>query len=165
MQILEETSEIYQKSIRSRMGVSIFDDMTYDSFWSHNVFTNNDDVIKLKHFPRYWPFEQGIHRPPVASPHEGQWHGALIFSLICARTNGWANTQDAGDLRRHHAHYDVTWNPFCGNRIGLHMISSISQVVRKGPARARYVLNHMKKDVIKYNHTINSHCPFMLQYP
>ena len=29
-------------------------------------------------------------------------------SLICAWTNGWVNNRDAGDLRRHHAHYDVT---------------------------------------------------------
>ena len=28
--------------------------------------------------------------------------------LICARTNDWANSRDAGDLRRHRVHYDVT---------------------------------------------------------
>ena len=28
-------------------------------------------------------------------------------SLICAWTNDWANNRDAGDLRRHRAHYDV----------------------------------------------------------
>ena len=27
----------------------------------------HDDVIKWKHFPRYWPFVRGIHRPPVNS--------------------------------------------------------------------------------------------------
>ena len=43
----------------------------------------------------------------VDSPHEGQWRGALMFSLICARTNGWANNRDAGDLRRYRAHCDV----------------------------------------------------------
>ena len=26
----------------------------------------------------------------------------------CARTNGWVNSRDAGDLRRHRTHYDVT---------------------------------------------------------
>ena len=31
-----------------------------------------------------------------------------MFSLICARPNVWVNNRDAGDLRRHHAHYDVT---------------------------------------------------------
>ena len=66
-----------------------------------------DDVIKWKHFPRYWPFVRGIHRWPVNSPHKGQWRGALMFSLICAWTNSWANNGHASDLRRHRAHYEV----------------------------------------------------------
>ena len=33
--------------------------------------------------------------------------GALVFSLICARMNGWVNNREAGDLRRYRAHYDV----------------------------------------------------------
>ena len=44
---------------------------------------------------------------PVKSPHKGQWHGALMLSLICARINGWVNNREAGDLRRHQAHCDV----------------------------------------------------------
>ena len=67
----------------------------------------HDDVIKWKHFPRYWPCVRGIHRSPVNSPHKGQWRGALIFSLICARINGWVNNREAGDFRRNGAHYDV----------------------------------------------------------
>ena len=67
----------------------------------------HDDVIKWKHFPRYWHFVRGIHRSPVNSPHKGQWRGALIFSFICAWINGWVNTREAGDLRRYHAYYDV----------------------------------------------------------
>ena len=67
----------------------------------------HDDVIKWKHFPRYWPFVRGIHRSPVNSPHKGQWQGALIFTSICVRINGWVNNRDAGDLRRHRAHYDA----------------------------------------------------------
>ena len=66
------------------------------------------DITKWKHFPRYWPFVRGIHRSPVCSPHKGQWRGALMFSLICAWINGWVNNREAGDLRRHRAHYDVT---------------------------------------------------------
>ena len=68
----------------------------------------HDDVIKWKHFLSYWPFVRGIHRSPVHFPRKGQWRGALIFSFICAWTNGWANNRDAGDLRRHWVHYDVT---------------------------------------------------------
>ena len=30
------------------------------------------------------------------------------FSLICAWINGWLNDREVGDLKRHHAHYDVT---------------------------------------------------------
>ena len=44
----------------------------------------------------------------VNSPHKGQWRGALMFSLICDWINGWVNSREACDLRRHHAHYDVT---------------------------------------------------------
>ena len=50
---------------------------------------------------------RGIHRWPLNSPRKGQWRGALIFSLINALKSGWVNNRDAGDLRRHRAHYDV----------------------------------------------------------
>ena len=43
---------------------------------------------------------------PVNSPYKGQWRGALVFSSTW--TNGWENNRDAGDLRRHRSHYDVT---------------------------------------------------------
>ena len=72
----------------------------------------HDDVIKWKHFPRNWPFVQGIHRSRVNSPHKGQWRGALMFSLIGVWINACVNNREAGDLRRYRAHYDVTvmWN-------------------------------------------------------
>ena len=59
--------------------------------WSTLRLTTDwhDDVIKWKHFPRHWPLARGIHRSPVNSPHKGQWRGALMFSLIFARMNGW----------------------------------------------------------------------------
>ena len=51
------------------------------------TFRNHDDVIKWKHFPRYWPFVRGIHRSTVNSTHKGRWHGVLMFSLICTWIN------------------------------------------------------------------------------
>ena len=39
---------------------------------------------------------------------QNQWRGALMFSLICTWINGWVNNGEAGDLRRHHDHHDVT---------------------------------------------------------
>ena len=41
------------------------------------------------------------------SLHKDKWRGALRFSLICARINGWVHTGKAGNLRHHRAHYDV----------------------------------------------------------
>ena len=53
-------------------------------FWFVYFLVWHDDVIKWKHFPRYWPFVRGISRSPVNSRHKGQWRGALMFSMICA---------------------------------------------------------------------------------
>ena len=86
---------------------------------------HHDDVIKWKHFPRYWPFVRGIHRSPVNSPHKGQWRGALIFSLICVWINGWVNNSEAGDLRR----YCKLLNQWASYRwfVMVPMIPSVSQ--------------------------------------
>ena len=73
--------------------------------------TLHDDVIKWKHFPRYWHFVSGTNRSPVDSPHKGLWRGpgdAELWCFISAWTNGWVNNLDAGDLRRHRANYNVT---------------------------------------------------------
>ena len=83
-------------------------------------FDYHDGVIKWKHFPHYWPSVRGIHRSPLNSPHRGQWRGTLVFSLICAWINVWVNNSEAGDLRRHCAHYDV-----------IVMITSTYHVLRK----------------------------------
>ena len=48
-----------------------------------------------------------IHRSAMNSPRNGQWRGALMFSLICAWINVWVNNHEAGDMRRHRTHHDV----------------------------------------------------------
>ena len=76
--------------------------VSYHDIWIILMwYISHDDVIKWKHFPRYWPFVRGIHRYPVNSPHKGQWRGALMLSLICTWINSWVNTAEAGNLRRH----------------------------------------------------------------
>ena len=72
------------------------------------AYVTHDDVIKLNHFPRHWPFVRGIHRSPLNSPQKCQWRGALMFSLICAWINGWVNNRETSNFKRHRAHYDVT---------------------------------------------------------
>ena len=61
------------------------------------LYCFHDDAIKWKYFPR----------SRLDSPYKVQWRGALMFSLICAWINGWANNRDAGDLIHHGTHYDV----------------------------------------------------------
>ena len=89
-----------------RVGLTITIVMTAGSCWASSIFMMTSS--NGKHFPRYCPFVRGIHRSPVNSPHKGQWRGALMFSLIYAWLNGEVNNREAGDLRRHRAHYDVT---------------------------------------------------------
>ena len=70
---------------------------------------------------------------PVNSPHKGQWRGALMFSLICARINCWVNNHEAGDLRCRHAHYDVIVMNHFADGIGflmwklLHIYSNFTE--------------------------------------
>ena len=84
----------------SRFHVNFLYKRQSSSWWRHQMET----------FPRYWPIVRGIHRSPVNSPHKGQWHGAWVFSLICAWSIGWVNNRDAGDLGHHRPHYDFTAN-------------------------------------------------------
>ena len=65
----------------------------------------HDDVIKWNHYPRHWPFVQGIHRWPV---NKGHWRGALMLSLIYAWINASVNIREAGDLIRQRVQNDVT---------------------------------------------------------
>ena len=67
------------------------------SWWRHQMET----------FPALLAICAGNSPVPVTSPHKGQWRGTLTFSLICAWIKGWVNNREAGDLRRHSAHYDV----------------------------------------------------------
>ena len=99
--------------------LSIFNGNSVWYLWPSSlaIFCIHDDVIKWKHFPRYWPFLRGFHRSPVNFPHKGQWRGTLMFSLICAWINGWINNWDAGDLRRHRAHYDITVTNTCAQSV------------------------------------------------
>ena len=86
------------------------------AFW---ILELHDDIIKWKHFPRYWPFVRGIHRSTVNSPHKGQWRGTIMFSLICVWINGLVNNGEAGDLRRYRAHYDFTVMNLCQHSPGV----------------------------------------------
>ena len=76
-------------------------------------------------------------------PHKGQWRRALMYSLICARINGWVNNREAGDLRRHPTHCDVivmicfyfsmnsSWTSPTGNRSVSHLLGCSTSPARE----------------------------------
>ena len=66
----------------------------------------HDEVINWKHF-RVTGLSVGNSPVTCDFPQRGQWRGDLMFSFICAWINDSVNNRDAGDLRRHLAHYDV----------------------------------------------------------
>ena len=79
----------------------------FTSIFSPLFSNSHDDAIKWKHFPRYWPFVRGIHRG----------------------LHRWVNNGEAGDLRRHCAHYDVTVMPtwyYMLPHLPIHLISNDS---------------------------------------
>ena len=75
---------------------------------SLSLLQEHDDVIKWKHFPRYCPFVREFtgHRwiPLTKASDAELW----CFLWSPPWINGWVNNREAGGLRRHHAHYDVT---------------------------------------------------------
>ena len=88
--------------IRSFFGFTFLNILYFFKYSCTNIFHRRSlytvyNVMKWKHFPRYWPFVRGIHRSP-----------ALTFYFICTWISDWVNNREAGDLRRHCAHYDVS---------------------------------------------------------
>ena len=119
------------------------------------VFANR--VYNWIHFPRltlsWWRHQMetfsallalcaGNSPAPVNSPHKGQWRGALMFSLICARINDC----EAGDLRRHRGHHDVNvmhW-PQLTTKPCMYIERSTSWSNTIGPAQP--IRKHINKD-------------------
>ena len=72
-----------------------------------NAFVSHDDVIKRKHSVL---MAICARNPPVIGEYPSQRPLTRRFAVffICAWINGWVNNGEAGDLRRHYIHYDVT---------------------------------------------------------
>ena len=93
----------------------------YEAMWKWTIYTsrwvgipmrfteqNHDDVIKWKHFPRYWPFVRGIHRSPVNSPTQRPvtWSFDVFFDLrpnkrLSKQSWGWWFETPSHPLWRH----------------------------------------------------------------
>ena len=73
-------------------------------YWKYNIMmtSSNGNIFRvIGHLCGEFTGQRGN------SPHKGQWRGAMMFSLKCARIKGRVNNGEAGDLRRHRVHHDV----------------------------------------------------------
>ena len=90
--------------------------------------------------------------PPLSSgfPSQSQWRGALMFSLICTWTNDGANNRDAGDLRCHCVHCNVTVIIFISDKL-------CSEKSRKGNVtvmRTNFIINKTQFHTTIFHTTI-----------
>ena len=115
----------------------------------------HDNVIKWKHFPRYWPFVRGIHRSPVNSPHKGQWRGALMFSLICSLNKrfskqswGWWFETPSRSLWRHCNAEGYGWNLDVPNHTKQQNITS-KTTTRTMPQHVSYIATCLRINSIQ----------------
>ena len=75
----------------------------------------HDDVIKWKHFPRYWPFVRGIQRSPLNSrkkASDAELWCVLLSAPGSDRVNkswGWWFETPSGPLWRHINVHDWSW--------------------------------------------------------
>ena len=127
-----------------------------DAWWRHQMET----------FSALLALCAGIQRSPVNSPHKDKWRGALMFSLIWAWINGWVNNGEAGDLRRHRAHYDVIlmdsgWPVFNNSDNGYQPSVNEGMFFNKNLRdvsicfRGRIILDHVKTSCNSFRKTQN----------
>ena len=93
----------YQLPVMRQMALFIWmTNISLKHFGPQVENTKQNDVIKWKHIPCYWPSVRGINKgkPQVTGgvPSQRPLMWSFVFSLICAWTNGWANNGDAGEM-------------------------------------------------------------------
>ena len=108
----------------------------------------HDDVIKWKHFPRYWPFVRGIHRSRRKASYAELW---FFFDLrlnnrLSKQSWGWWFETLSGPLWRH-----------CNDLFSILLMNYDNvTAVRSHKLFSKHVDNNFKGDVMKMRKT-NGH--------
>ena len=74
----------------------------------YNGLAAHDDVIKWKHFLRYWPFVRGIPNGTCEFPSQRPVTRSFDVFFDLRLNKRLSEQSRPRDLRRHHTHYDVT---------------------------------------------------------
>ena len=114
-------------------------------FYSSRCY--HDEVIKWKHFPRYWPFVRGNHRPPVNDVTEMRasvgTKATLWSCSLCMNTVKGSNLlgQDCDHLLRCAYRLQISWlhldllerlydinqfNPRCVKQIFFRLVQNVT---------------------------------------
>ena len=90
----------------------------------------HDDVMKWKHFPRYWPFVRGIHRSPVARSSD-VFFDLRLNKRLSKKSRGWRFETPSGPLWRHRnaTSTPILWLRFTPN-IKLAVVNWILEAYR-----------------------------------
>ena len=107
---MTNTTEEYQNvtSVTSAIPTLIMTDYTYFLIETLMLTETRRKASMLSLFFTRWRHQMetfsallvicaGNSPVTVNSLYKGQWHRALMFSLICAWINGWINSGEAGD--------------------------------------------------------------------
>ena len=131
--------------------------MAVDTFWNHALIPSFADIVNAflteVGFNMMTSSKGNIFRftGPLCREFtghrwiplpKGQWLRALMFSLICVLKNSWVNNHEAGDLRRHRAHYDViVMNPL--NPSDTYMPSLVQMMAWHQPGKSILTYCHL----------------------
>ena len=80
-----------------------------------------------------------------------------MFSLICAWISGWVNDREAGDLRRHCVHYDVSVMHSWGTLLASCRVVKFAQRIRKsGTHKFNLRMSDIQTSIWPVQHTIRN---------
>ena len=134
--------------------------------------SSHDDVIKWKHFLRYWPFVRGIHRSPVDSPHKGQWRGASMFFFYLCLNNrlskqswGWWLQTPSCSLWRHYNDFAIKKNEPKTAKLGVCDHNNLIESWRSRSIFSFYVNGMIIScEIFKYGNILPRMCVFVNAY-
>ena len=111
-------------------------------FWEDKIAIH-DDVIKWKHFPRYWPFVQEIHRSPLTWSLDVLFGLRLNTRLSKQSRHRWFKTSSRS-LWRHCNVIHYAWAlPICADQHSLNRYHATDKLIQLSlPCDINHIAQH-----------------------